>query len=231
MSEVRQGHGVQHHGMDRRTMLKTAAAVGAGAVAWSAPRIETLGFAPAGAIGTPCVILSPEAQDKNSNSGGSYCSTVGTFPCCEDVANATATNFGNNGGPWDEWTFVGPVPGCNELVVRLVPLDCEDQDQTGNVPDPQDPSLARMGLVIYSTDGTCTCEIVEGVLLQSSGRVERKTMNNGAMTCNYPGAVPGSGVDISLACDDPVLVDVGNDARLAVRISCVSVVPGCTVIP
>ena len=34
-------------GIDRRTMLKAAAAAGAGAAAWSAPNITTLGFAPA----------------------------------------------------------------------------------------------------------------------------------------------------------------------------------------
>ncbi|MGH9178399.1 MAG: hypothetical protein ACRD0N_07585 [Acidimicrobiales bacterium] len=218
----------QPGGMDRRTVLKAAVATGAASAVWVAPRIETLGFAPAGALGTPCDILSPASDDKNSNTGEAYCSTVGgtnNFPCC-----ANGHNFGNNGGPLDTWTFEGPVPGCNELVVALVPLDCEPA-RGGTPPNPQDPSLARMGVVILSKDGTCPCTIKEGVLLQSSQRIERKTMSHGPMTCDYPGAVAGSGVDISLACDDPILLDVGNDARLAVRITCVSDTGDCVVVP
>lgn len=212
----------QRSGMDRRTMLKAAVATGAATAVWVAPRIETLGFAPAGALGTPCDILSKASDDKNSNLGTAYCSRVGTFDCCNH-------SFGNSGGQLDRWTFEGPVPGCNSLVVALVPLDCEPA-RGGTPPNPQDPSLARMGLVILSKDGTCPCTIKEGVLLQSSGRVERKTMNNGPMTCDYTGAVAGSGVDISLRCNDPVLLAVGSDARLAVRITCVSDTGDCVVV-
>lgn len=211
---------VPRRGVDRRTMLKTAAALGAGAVVWSAPHIETLGFAPAGATGTPCDILSPVSQDKNSNTGTSYCSaTVGTFPCCPD-----GHNFGNNGGAWDEWRFVNPTVGCQEVVVRLVPLDCATTWPGGNTANPKDPNLAKMGVVISSTTGTCSCTIKEGVLIDSrQGRVEKDQMNNGAMACD------ATGVDISLACNDPALLAAGKDARLAVRISCQSIDGNCTV--
>lgn len=196
-------------------MLKAAAAVGVAGATWSAPRIETLGFAPAAAAGTPCTILSPVSDDKNSNAADEdkvYCSSVGTFPCCTEGPS----NFGNKGGKFDSWTFENPHPGCTEIVVHMVPLDCNTSS-----PNTEDPSLARMAAVIASTEGTCNCTVLEGVLLQSSGRVERKTMNNGPSTCLQ------DGVDISLACNDPVLLAVGSDARLAVRISCITGVPGC----
>ncbi len=205
-------------GVDRRAMLKAAAAVGVAGATWTAPRIETLGFAPAAAAGTPCTILSPERQDFNSNStvpANVYCATVGTFPCCtgEEPPESGVTNFGNQGqGQFDEWVFDDPHPGCESVTVRMVPLDCAANT---------DPSLARMAAVISDTEGTCNCTVLEGVLIQSSGRVQRRTMNNGPSTCLE------DGVDISLSCTDPILLDIGNDARLAVRISCITGVPGC----
>src|SRR5687768_16559269 len=61
--------------IDRRMMLKAAVATGTIAATWVAPRIQTLGFAPAAALGTPCVFLSPENQHKNQQSGQSDCAT------------------------------------------------------------------------------------------------------------------------------------------------------------
>lgn len=200
----------QDGGVDRRTMLKAAAAAGVAGATWTAPRIETLGFAPAGAA-TPCTILSPESEDKNSNQGQNiYCSPVGTFPCCSE-------SFGNQGNQPDRFVFTNPFEGCASVVVRMIPLDCELPPPNSDL----DPSIARFALVIESQSAGCNCVVQEGVLLESSMRFERKQMNNGPSPCLQ------GGVDSSIACDDPIYTDVGSDARLAVRIACITGPVGC----
>src|SRR5256885_14991056 len=97
-------------GLDRRTMLKAAVATGTIAATWVAPRIETFGFAPAAAAGTPCIILSSASDDENSNSGKNDCKVGPNYPppCC-------GVNFGNNGGAPDRFTFNNPVTGCTQI--------------------------------------------------------------------------------------------------------------------
>jgi hypothetical protein len=198
--------------VDRRTMLKTAVGAGVGAVAWSAPRIDTFGFAPAGAshFGSQCVILSPEGDDKNSNDDdNAYCSP-GEL-CC-------GQSFGNE-GQIDTFTFVNPTPTCSELVVRTIPLDCNTADLTGNVPKPKNPDVGAFAVVISSTTGTCDCTILDGVLVDSSQRTVLKSLNNGPHTC----AGVGSGVVASMRasrattpCSHPTLASrCASPAKLA----------------
>lgn len=193
-------------GLDRRTMLKAAVATGTIAATWVAPRIETLGFSPAAAAGTPCVILSPGSDDRNSNSGGNDCPVV-TKPCC-------GQSFGN-AGQIERFTFANPVANCSQIVVRTVTLDAACDVSNKN------PDVGQFALVIESTTGTgCgACTVMDGVLVASSGRAVLKHMNNGPVACL------SGGVDASLSCSDPLLT---SSARLAVRLKCLGGKVGCT---
>lgn len=180
--------------LNRRNMLKAAVAAGAGAAAWSAPDIKTLGFKPALAqTGTDVVILSPESDDKQSNLGQHDCFPETVPPCCDQ-------SWGDAGMSVDTFTFDDPVPGCTQFVVGIASSECA---QTTTNPD-----MAQAQLYVVSTTGTCNCTILEGVVLTSSGRVEQFTLNNGPVC---------SGVDISVL--DCSAID--PDYRLAVRISCI----------
>ena len=194
-------------GFDRRTMLKTAAALGAGAVVWSAPHIENLGFAPAGAAGTPCIILSPESDDKNSNDDdNAYCASP--TPCC-------GQSFGNQ-GQIERFTFINPAPNCSTIVVRTIPLDC---NASSTAPF-RNPDVSQFAVVVESTSGSgCgACTLLDAVLLDSRQRTVLESLNNGPSTCL------GDGVNASILCDN---ANLAADARLAVRISCVTGVEGC----
>jgi hypothetical protein len=79
--------------------------------------------------------------------------------------------------------------------------------------------------VISSQTGTCQCTVLQVELLESSARLFRKALNNGPSTCL------DGGIDASIACDDATLLDVGADARFAVRIQCITGSPGCNVGP
>ncbi len=200
-------------GVNRRTALKAAAGVGTAALVWTAPRIDTLGFAPAGAshFGSQCVILSPASDDKNSNDDdNAFCPNPAATSCC-------GQSFGNE-GQIDRFTFLNPTPTCSKLVVRTISLNCSLDDPNGNVPKPKNPDLGQFAVVIESTTGTCECTVLDGVLVASSGREVLKSLNNGPSTCL------GDGVDASLACDDVLLT---SSSRLAVRITCESGI-GCT---
>src|SRR2546422_10064663 len=79
--------------IDRRTMLKAAAAAGVVVGTWVAPRIETLGFAPAAAM-TMCVITSPANEDLNANQNNNTYVSSG-FTACSD--SAQRISFGSSG--------------------------------------------------------------------------------------------------------------------------------------
>lgn len=191
-------------GVNRRTALKAAVGVGVGAMAWSAPRIDTLGMAPAGAahFGSQCVILSPESDDKNSQLGQNFCPSPAPQPCC-------GQSFGN-AGQVERFIFNNPTPTCTQLVVRTMPLTC---DTASN--DSKNPDVGQFAVVIESTSGTCDCTIFDAVLVQSSQRTIVRSLNNGP-ACG--------GIDASiLDCDQ----DLVASSRLAVRITCQAGV-GCT---
>lgn len=203
--------------INRRTMLKAAVATGVVAGTWVAPRIESLGFAPAAAAGTPCVILSPEADDKNSQSGQNYCPIPAPKPCC-------GQSFGN-AGQIDRFTFLNPAPNCSQIVVRTIALNCN----TANTQPERNPDVGQFAVIIESTSGTgCgACRILDAVIIDSSGRqVQGAPLNNGPFACgSIPGPNPvGDGVDASIACNDPRLT---SDSRLAVRLTCIVEVGGC----
>jgi len=203
-------------GVDRRTMLKAAVATGTIAATWVAPRIQTLGFAPAAAAGTPCIILSPASEDENSNSGKNDCKVGSSYPppCC-------GVNFGNNGGSPDRWTFNNPVTGCTQIVVRSIGLDCNAALV--------DPDAGQFAVIIESfsetTSGACAkCKIMDAVLVDSSNRaIQLPPLDNGPVQCGPPGLI-GSGVNASVSPCSRVL----SSSRLAVRLSCIGGTAGCT---
>jgi hypothetical protein len=203
-------------GIDRRTMLKAAVVAGTFAGTWVAPRIESLGFSPAAAAGTPCIILSPASDDKNANSAQNYC-PISTKPCC-------GQSFGSN-GQIDRFTFTNPAPNCSQIVVRTIALDCN----ANNSQPQRNPDVGQFAVIIESATGSgCgVCTILDAVLLDTSHRTILESLNNGPVACPPAGPI-GNGVDASIACNDP---NLASSARLAVRLSCVTGVPGCTTTP
>jgi hypothetical protein len=204
--------------LDRRTMLKAAVAAGTIAGTWVAPRIQSLGFAPAGAA-TPCVTLSDAADDLNSNEADAYCEPDPNA-CC-------GQSFGDN-GTVERFTFSNPpAAGCTEIVVRTISLDCNASDAGGQPPQPRNPDVGQFALVIESFEetvpGACNnCFILSAVLVDSQNRTILKEYGvPNSFSCDataMPGPDPiGNGLDASLACDDPLLM---SDARLAVKIVC-----------
>jgi hypothetical protein len=74
-------------------------------------------------------------------------------------------------------------------------------------------------VIIESTSGepACAqCEILDAVLLDSSQRQILESLNNGDVNCPGEGT-PGTGIDVSIDCDNP---NLAADARLAVRLTC-----------
>jgi hypothetical protein len=199
-------------GLDRRTMLKAAVATGTIAATWIAPRIETLGFAPAAAAGTPCIILSRQTDDTNQNNGGQDCPIpTPTKPCC-------GSSWGD-AGKVETFTFNNPVANCTQIVVRTVTLDCD----TGN----KNPDVGQTGLIIQSASGAgCSnCRILDGVIISASGRQVLQSLNNATIQCpSGPFALVGSGIDASVACNNPLLV---SSSRFAVRLTCNLVTGHC----
>ena len=202
-------------GIDRRTMLKAAAAAGVFAGTWVAPRIETLGFAPAAAAGTPCIILSPASFDKNSHDS-SDCKKGNTIPppCC-------GQSFGDSGNSNpDRFVFSNPVTGCTSITVRTIDLQCTVSGF--------DPDVGSFGVIIESftetTPGACSkCTIKDAVLVTSSGRmIQNPPLNNGSFVC--AAGVGGTGVNTSVLCTDTRL---NSSSRLAVRLACIGGVVGC----
>jgi hypothetical protein len=132
-----------HGGVDRRTMLKAAVAAGTVAAVWVAPRVETLGFAPAAAAGTPCLVMDNGSVTINTNSGnGTYCPNTSGL-CC----NMSAGNKGQT-EQWFFGTATTPViPGCTSITVQSISTDCTANDN---------PDVAQMALAIVATSGS-TC--------------------------------------------------------------------------
>lgn len=195
-------------GVDRRTMLKAALAAGTVAGTWVTPRIESFGFTPAGAF-TPCIILSPEADDKNSQSGQSDCPEPDPTPGLP-VENCCGQAFGSANNQIKRFTFETPVTGCDEIVVRTISRNCADN---------RNPDVGQFALIIESTSGEAACgqcEILEAVLVDSSQRTPLETFNNGDVNCPAFGN-PGTGIDASMPCDNE---NLASDARLAVRLIC-----------
>lgn len=193
--------GDKRRGIDRRELLKRSAlAAGAGAAVWAAPRIETLGMAPAGAQVTDIpasqiIILSPASDDKNSQLGQNDCPDAAK-PCC-------GQSFGNS-GQVDTFTFTNPWPNCSTIVVRTITLDCDTNKKN--------PDVGQFGVVIQSHSGSdCRCRVLNAVLIASSGRAILQSFNNGNLACLQ------GGVDGSIPCDNQYLV---SSSRLAVQLSC-----------
>jgi hypothetical protein len=182
-------------GIERRELFKrSAVAAGAGALVWAAPRIETLGFAPANAA-SGIVVTSPATDDKNQNSGGSaYCAPGGPFTCC-------STNWGSASTSQAKlWTFANPKAGCTEVVVQLIPWDCT----ASNVPD-----IATCAVKIVSQTGTCNCSLFSVLLKKSNNTIVSQNTSG-------PGCAPGS-LSASFDCSG---MGWDTGAKLAVQIQC-----------
>jgi len=198
--------------VDRREMLKRSAivAAGAGAAVWAAPRIEGLGVAPAGATTTipasQLIILSPAADDKNQNLGQNDCvvPTPPNAPKDNFVHQCCGSSFGD-AGKIDTFTFTNPWPNCSEIVVRTKTLDCSVTNKN--------PDVGQFAVVIDShTGANCQCELLDAVIVASSGRaILGAPLDHGAVA-----ACPGA-IDASVACNDSRLVP---SSRLAARITC-----------
>ena len=220
------GETVGRAGVDRRTMLKAAVATGVVAGTWVAPRIETFGFAPAGAA-TICQIENPSTDDLNSNLSNNTYFSSGRVRC--------GHSFGPSGGQPDRIVFKGKgnnpfLPNCDQVVVRTRPEDCPPVPVPGN-DQVLDPDISGFAVVIDNaagqTDPDCNCRVTK-VTIYSSNRASiiatfDITTNPGlAYTCNTAGGgVPagggppnGPGIRVNLPCN------IDSDARLAVTISC-----------
>jgi hypothetical protein len=195
-------------GLSRRQMLQRAAiAAGAGAAVWTAPHIETLGVAPAGAIAASQVIITSDFtdQDFSQNSGTTYCPASGPFDCC-------GSSWGD-AGKFDEFTFTNPISGCTSLTVRIVPLDCNTTEKN--------PDIARAGVVFTAHSGTCNCTILNAIVRKNGGAtVVIPNVNNGPLVCgsySAGGAPNGTGINIGLDCGS---ASWDNGTKLGVVISC-----------
>jgi hypothetical protein len=199
-------------GIDRRAMLKAAVAAGTIAGTWVAPRIETLGFAPAGAA-TMCVIESNEQQDKNNNnSGNTYCSdnTIADVTCCD------SGSFGN-AGQIERWTFLAPTANCTQLVVRTIPTDCN----TGGA-NAQNPNIGQFAVVVDNSAGQTTGAGCSNCFVSRAYTYEPGDKTNILVEHATPfSAACGTGVLVQNPvtpldyCDLP-----NNSARLGVTITC-----------
>ncbi|MCA1844599.1 MAG: hypothetical protein LC792_15695 [Actinobacteria bacterium] len=197
-------------GLDRRTMLKAAVAAGVVAGTWVAPRIETLGFAPAAAA-TVCNVTNDEHDDLNSNgSNNSYVST-GHVRCGQ--------SFGNSGGGQDTITFAHPTSNCTSITVGTIPLDCPPSNGSGDVVDPDTSGFA---VVFVSSSGTgCgNCQILQATIHSSSGGHRGPPLPGVGNPFNTPYmTLCGTGVRV-----EPTTCNLGNDARLAVTLRCTGTV-------
>jgi len=222
-------------GVDRRTMLKAAVAAGTVAGVWVAPRIETLGFTPAAAAGTPCPVEDNGTVDINTNSGSSDCPLGGPNPqplphhCC-------GMSAGDNGKI--EFWFFGTanggttpvIPGCQSITVQSITLDCSKTNKN--------PDVGQMGLAIVGTSGEAACSNcrIETIVYEGGGgkdanghpidvTVFATPINNppAACTTNFP---LDHVVDVSVpSCT------LASHSRARVFLSCTIVSGGCTPTP
>ena len=214
MDAVEQSLAGARTGVDRRTMLKAAVAAGTIAGTWVAPRIQTLGFAPAGAA-TQCIIMNPAGADLQSNQNdNTYVSA--TYTRCP---GNQSMSYGSSANAVDTISIVNPVPGCT-FTVRLVPADCNNTHT--NRFNPDFTGFAVVVAPATAADPDCAaCTLVEVVIFEQDRTTIVETFNNiddpFAQTC-------GNGILVELPCD----IEEGNvETRLAIRISC-DVVGPCT---
>jgi hypothetical protein len=139
-------------GLDRRTMLKAAVATGTIAATWVAPRVETLGFTPAAAAGTPCPVTDNGSVTINANNASNaFCPAPGPALCCGQAAG--------NQGQAEQWFFGMPnatpavpvIPGCDSITVRSISSNCTADNN---------PDIGQMALAITAispSDANSTC--------------------------------------------------------------------------
>jgi hypothetical protein len=202
-------------GIDRRTMLKAAVATGVIGGTWVAPRIETLGFAPAAAA-TMCPITNDAKDDLNSNDADTSYVSAGFTGCGQ--------SFGNSGQQQDtiKITFVNPVVDCDSITVGTIPVDCPPDPNDGDIPD---PDISGFAVVIVSSEGTAcgNCTIQQATIHSSTGGNNRGPLvPNIGNPFNTPYITAcGTGV---LVNPTPPCSNIPSDARLAVTLLCSGVV-------
>jgi len=210
-------------GIDRRTMLKAAAAAGVFAGTWVAPRIETLGFAPAGAM-TQCIVTNEANQDLNSNQSNNTYVSTGFTQCTDTTQHLSFGNQGNSGP--DEILFKNPTANCTSITVQTAPADCNTTD-----PNRFDPDQSGFKVFISATNGTgCSnCKLVQVVIFNSNRTTIFATFTalaNGTTPCGT-GTPPAILVQLGPSGPPGAQCITPSDARLAARLSC-SGVQHCT---
>jgi hypothetical protein len=195
--------------IDRRTMLKAAVATGTIAATWVAPRIETLGFAPAAAA-TFCQVTNLEGNDLHSNGSNNTYLSTGHTRCGQSFGSPNSV---------DTILFNNPTANCLSFTVGTIPLDCPTIAANG---DFRDPDTSGFAVVKVSSSGTgCSnCTILRATIHSSTGGhrgpplpgVGNPFMTPYMTTC-------GTGVRV-----EPTTCTLGSDARLAVTLSCAGVV-------
>lgn len=208
-------------GVDRRTMLKAAVAAGTIAGTWVAPRIQTFGFAPAGAA-TPCEFTNPSNEDLQLNEADTTYVSSGRVRC----SGMGSASFGAGG--IDRIRFGKPskplLPGtdCTQFVVRTRPEDCPATTTT-NVNDPDVTGFAVV-VDLAESDPDCDCDITEVIITDSMGPVHTFTAAMdpfGACTDPITGNTgPGILVDFAKYGIDPCTLR--SSARISVTIVCIT---------
>ena len=197
-------------GVDRRTMLKAAVAAGAVAGTWVAPRIQTLGFAPAAAA-TFCMVTNTENNDLNSNNSNTTYVSTGHVRC--------GISFGPSANHQDTISFSNPTANCTNITVGTIPLDCPPNNGSGDVFDP-DASGFAVVMVSSSGSGCSNCTIHHATIFSSTGGHRGPPLAG----IGNPFATPymttcGTGVRV-----EPTSCAIPSNARLAVTLSCTGTV-------
>lgn len=184
--------------IQRRTLLKTAVATGAAAAVWTAPNIETLGFAPAAAA-TACNILTPPTT--NSNNGQS--DTVAGSPLA--LCNL---NVGNNGQA-ESFTVTNPGPNCASLTIVADLVDCSGA---------KNPDVGQLAFHFVNPSAGCAadCTILSAVFTRSNGELLTEVCATTAGLTAGCAGVP-SARQTRFPC--PTMTPP-SDLRFAVRLEC-----------
>jgi len=224
--------------VDRRTMLKAAVATGTIAATWVAPRIETFGFAPAGAA-TVCTFTNEAKDDLQQNSADTtYVSTSATNPgpARTRCPGNGSSSFGSSSATTPDRIQFGshnkpllPGTNCTTFTVRTRPQDCPPTSST-NVNDPDNTGFAVV-VDLQNSDAACDCHIDHVTIGPVETRANPTTKiflmftpaADPYLACTtalngVPATGPGVLIDFDKYNVDPCTVDA--DARISVTIVC-----------
>ncbi len=164
--------------LSRRRMLKGAAAVGVGAVAWSAPNIKTFGFAPAYAYVCTTPWVTFLLGDRNTDCGNCGDDTIRYKSDKNATSIATSpgdplpkdSSFGTGG----QYTLNFDTPG------ECPPLETDTPPSTGTTPStdfaaisintlPQNFGQCRVLVEVFEQGSTSPCSSTVSVSAMADG--------------------------------------------------------------